>query len=131
MLIAAGEKAFHFQIQIYPLGWKDMRESWIKQLNQKHLRTCVPFPLMEILNFMKLLLYIKFYLLPLITSKSNCKNFIFAEFILISELQGGEIESYFRKQAKLLHPDKNGHIKAKEAFQKFSQTYHSLNTFKI
>lgn len=29
--------------------------------------------------------------------------------------------SYFRKLAKLLHPDKNNHPMAKEAFQKFSE----------
>jgi curved DNA-binding protein CbpA len=29
--------------------------------------------------------------------------------------------SYFRRLAKLLHPDKNHHPMAKEAFQKFSE----------
>jgi DnaJ-class molecular chaperone len=36
-------------------------------------------------------------------------------------MQREQAMSYFRKLAKLLHPDKNHHPMAKEAFQKFSE----------
>jgi curved DNA-binding protein CbpA len=38
-------------------------------------------------------------------------------------MQKDQAISYFRKLAKLLHPDKNQHPLAKEAFQKLSEAF--------
>jgi curved DNA-binding protein CbpA len=37
------------------------------------------------------------------------------------QMQRDQAMQYFRKLALLLHPDKNQHLQAKEAFQKLSE----------
>lgn len=43
-------------------------------------------------------------------------------------MQKDQANQYFRRLAKLLHPDKNQHPLAKEAFQKLSQAIQAVNS---
>ena len=43
-------------------------------------------------------------------------------------MQRDQAMQYYRRLAKLLHPDKNQHPLAKEAFQKLSEALQALNS---
>ncbi len=43
-------------------------------------------------------------------------------------MQKDQATQYFRRLAKLLHPDKNQHSLAKEAFQKLSEALQAVNS---